>query len=262
MTGIVASLPPALRRSLLLLACVLCLACAHGRPAESPAEAAQSDPVADDAFFGDDGFVPKPVPDPLEGLNRPVFEVNMAIDRAVVSPLARVYGIVAPAAVRQGVRNFFSNLDRPVVFVNEILQLHPRRAAETVGRFALNSTLGAGGLLDPAGELGWEAHEADFGQTLGMIGVGPGLYLVFPLLGPSNARDAVGGLVDFLLRLDTWLLPIGGQLILGGTFGISEREYRREELDALRKSSVDFYAAVRSAYLQNREARVRAACRD
>ena len=129
----------------------------------------------------------------------------------------------------------------------------------TLGRFALNSTLGIGGIFDPAAELGWDEHHADFGQTLGMYGLGPGFYLVIPVLGPSTARDAVGAAVDLFLRLDTWLLPLQGQLFLGGGFGISERDDRREELRALREGSIDFYAAVRSAYLQTREARVREA---
>jgi phospholipid-binding lipoprotein MlaA len=157
------------------------------------------------------------------------------------------------------VRSVFANLNAPVVLVNEVLQFRGGRAAETLGRFALNSTLGIGGIFDPAAELGWNEHRADFGQTLGSYGLGPGFYLVFPLLGPSTARDAVGAAVDLFLRLDTWLLPLQGQLFLGGGFGISERDNRREELRALREGSIDFYAAVRSAYLQTREARVREA---
>ena len=167
--------------------------------------------------------------------------------------------MVVPRPIKQAVRSIFSNLNSPVVLVNEMLQFRGRRAAQTLGRFTLNSTLGIGGIFDPAAELGWTEHQADFGQTLGMYGVGPGPYLVIPLLGPSNARDAVGAAVDLTLRIDTWLLPLQSQLFLGGGFGISEREGRREELRALRESSIDFYAAVRSAYLQTREARVREA---
>jgi phospholipid-binding lipoprotein MlaA len=157
------------------------------------------------------------------------------------------------------VRGVFSNLNRPVVFVNEVLQCSPRRAAQTLGRFALNSTLGIAGIFDPAAELGWHEHHADFGQTLGKYGVGPGIYHVLPLVGPSTTRDAFGLAVDMFLRLDTWLLPLTGQLMLGGGFGISEREDKADELEELRKSSLDFYAAIRSAYLQSREAVVREA---
>jgi phospholipid-binding lipoprotein MlaA len=164
-----------------------------------------------------------------------------------------------PDPVKRSVRGVFSNLNRPVVFVNELFQLQPVRAAETLGRFALNSSLGIGGLFDPAAELGWEEHHADFGQTLGSYGVPPGVYHVFPLLGPSSTRDAFGSAVDMFLRIDTWILPLVSQLWIGGSFGITEREDKRDELEELRRSSLDYYAAIRSAYLQSREALVREA---
>jgi phospholipid-binding lipoprotein MlaA len=192
-------------------------------------------------------------------VNRPIFAGNMALDLVLIDPISRAYGVVTPEPVRRAVRSIFSNLNAPVVLVNEVLQLRGRRAAQMLGRFVLNSTLGFGGIFDPAAELGWNEHQADFGQTLGKAGVGPGFYVVLPLLGPSTARDAVGAAVDLLLRVDTWLLPLQSQLFLGGGFGISEREGRREELRALREASVDFYAAVRSAYLQTRAARIREA---
>lgn len=244
---------PALAGALSLLA----TACAHDH-APRAAAAPAGDEAATDAFFEDEIVGPY-APDPLESMNRPVFAGNMALDRAFIDPVARAYGAITPMPVKRAVRSVFANLNAPVVLVNEMLQLRGRRAAQTLGRFALNSTLGIGGIFDPAAELGWNEHRADFGQTLGNCGVGPGFYLVLPLLGPSTARDAVGAAVDLFLRLDTWLLPLQGQLFLGGGFGISERDDKREELRALRESSIDFYAAVRSAYLQTREARIREA---
>ena len=244
---------PALAGAISLLA----TGCAHERAPRAdvaPAGAA----AAADPFFEDD-FVEQHGSDPLEPMNRPIFAGNMELDRFFIDPVARAYGAITPVPVKRAVRSVFANLNSPVVLVNEMLQLRGRRAAKTFGRFALNSTLGIGGLFDPAAELGWTEHRADFGQTLGRFGVGPGFYLVLPLLGPSTARDALGAAVDLFLRLDTWLLPLQGQLFLGGGFGISERDNRREELRALREGSVDFYAAVRSAYLQTREARVREA---
>ena len=113
--------------------------------------------------------------------------------------------------------------------------------------------------FDPAAELGWTEHHADFGQTLGLYGVPAGIYHVFPLFGPSSTRDAVGAFVDMFMRPDTWLLPLAGQLMLGGGFGITVREDKRDELEELRKASLDYYAAIRSAYLQSREQRVREA---
>jgi phospholipid-binding lipoprotein MlaA len=244
---------PALAGALALLA----TACAHERAPRAAAAPAGADAAAD-PFFEDD-FVEQHGSDPLEPMNRPIFAGNMTLDRFVIDPVAHAYGVITPAPLKRAVRSIFANLNAPVVLVNEVLQLRGRRAAQTFGRFALNSTLGIGGIFDPAAELGWNEHRADFGQTLGKFGVGPGLYLVLPLLGPSTARDAVGAAVDLALRLDTWLLPLQGQLFLGGGFGISERDNRREELRALREGSIDFYAAVRSAYLQTREARVREA---
>jgi len=221
-----------------------------------------------DPFFSEEGpdtFVGQQVPDPLEDANRPVFGFNDMVERGLIDPIARAYGYVVPDPVKRSVRGFFSNLNRPVVFVNELLQATPLRAGQTLGRFVLNSTLGIGGLLDPAAELGWTEHEADFGQTLGKMGVGPGFYVVLPFLGPSTARDTFGLVVDTAMRLDTWILPIASQLILGGSMGVTKAEEHRDELKELRRSSLDYYAAVRSAYLQDRarmvrEARGRTAC--
>ncbi len=236
---------------------LLATACAHDQaPRPEPEAAAADAPI--DPFFEDD-LIAAQAPDPFEVLNRPVFAGNMFLDRIFFDPISHAYGIVTPTPVKTAVRSIFANLNAPVVMVNEALQLSGKRAAQTLGRFMLNSTLGFGGIFDPAAELGWNEHHADFGQTLGMVGIGPGFYVVLPLLGPSTARDAVGSAVDLAMRIDTWLLPLQSQLFLGGGFGISEREGRREELRALRDSSIDFYAAVRSAYLQTREARVREA---
>jgi len=199
------------------------------------------------------------IPDPIEPVNRGIFAGNRVVDRVVLDPITRLYGQVVPDPVKRGVRNLFDNLNLPVVIANDLLQLRLRRAGSATARFALNSTFGLAGIFDPAREAGLEPHRADFGQTLGRYGVGPGVYLVLPLLGPSSARDAVGTLVDLALRPDTWLLPIPPRVLLGGTWGISEREQHIEALDALEGSSVDFYAAIRTAYWVNREAFVREA---
>jgi len=197
------------------------------------------------------------IPDPIEPLNRGVFAGNRVVDRVVLDPVTRLYGKVVPGPIKRAVSRVFDNLNQPVVIANDLLQLRPRRAGSATARFLLNSTFGFAGIFDPALEAGFPPHQADFGQTLGRYGVGPGLYLVLPLLGPSSARDAFGTLVDLALRPDTWLLPIPPRLLLGGTYGISEREQHLEALDALEDSSVDFYAAIRSAYWMSREAFVR-----
>jgi phospholipid-binding lipoprotein MlaA len=190
-------------------------------------------------------------------VNRGIFAGNRAVDRVLLDPVTRFYGWVVPAPVKRSVRGVFTNLNQPGVIVNSLLQLRVRNAGEATARFLLNSTFGFAGIFDPATEAGFEEHHADFGQTLGKAGVGPGFYLVLPLLGPSTARDTVGLAFDMALRPDTWLLPLAPRLVLSGTWGISEREEHLENLEALERSSVDFYAAVRSAYWMHRESLVR-----
>jgi phospholipid-binding lipoprotein MlaA len=251
MAATVAFLRVRARRRVLCAAALSILAagCAHERV---PVDA------TDDAFFEAE-ILGAQVPDPLEPVNRPVFAANMAMDTYFVEPISRAYGAVTPHPIKTAVRSIFANLNAPVVMVNEALQLEGKHAAQTLGRFVLNSTLGFAGIFDPAAELGWVEHEADFGQTLGYYGVGPGIYEELPLVGPSTTRDAFGTMVDLFLRIDTWLLPLQSQLFLGGGYGITERESRRDELRALRESSLDFYAALRSAYLQTRAAAIREA---
>jgi phospholipid-binding lipoprotein MlaA len=222
-------------------------------PTESDEPAAEAAEL--DAF--DRELEAAAIPDPIEPVNRGVFAGNRVVDRVVFDPVTRVYGKVVPGPIKRAIGRVFANLNQPVVIANDLLQLRPRRAGSATARFLLNSTFGFAGVFDPAVEAGFPPHRADFGQTLGRYGVGPGIYLVLPLLGPSSTRDAVGTVVDLALRPDTWLLPIPPRLLLGGTWGITEREQHLESLDALEQSSVDFYAAIRSAYWMNREAFVR-----
>lgn len=136
------------------------------------------------------------IADPFEDTNRAIFAFNAGVDRAVIGPVASVYETITPRFFRTGVSNFLGNLDEPVNFANAVLQGKPGRAAGTVGRFAVNTTLGIGGLFDPATGFGLEENEEDFGQTLAVWGVPSGPFIVLPLLGPSSARDFLGGGVD------------------------------------------------------------------
>ena len=226
---------------------------------EPAAPALVSTSAAPDPLFGAgfDQQIELRVRDPIEPVNRGLFTGNHWLDRAMIGPVARFYGWVIPGPLKQAVRNVFTNMNQPGVFVNDVLQVEGKRAEVAGMRFIVNSTVGLGGIWDPAARLGLPPHEADFGQTLGKAGVGPGFYLVLPLLGPTTARDALGSVVDMALRPDTWLLPFGQQILLGGTHGIAEREARARELSALERASVDFYASVRSAYLMDREALIR-----
>lgn len=241
-----------------LLASLLLAASAEAQAQAGSSPSSSALGSSDEALFDDfDLELEQGIRDPFERTNRQIFAVNRAISRVAIDPVARAYGAVVPYPVRRSVRGVFENLNQPVVIANDLLQLEPGRAAQATVRFLLNSTFGLVGIFDPALEAGFPQHRADFGQTLGKAGLGPGPYLVIPLLGPSSGRDAVGSLVDMALRPDSWLLPLGPRLLLGGTWGITEREAHGESLEALEKSSLDFYAAIRSAFWMSREAFVR-----
>jgi len=206
---------------------------------------------ADEDLMGDENAAPE-LDDPIEGLNRFIFAFNDMIDTLALRPLAGLYSFVAPETVKRSMRNFFDNLDEPVVFANELLQFEGEAAAVTLGRFVVNSTVGAAGLFDVAEEWGMPAQTADFGQTLYVYGVGPGPYIMLPLIGPSSARHTVGRGMDTLMHPRTWLLPTGVNLGLTGGNALVLRERLIEPLDQLRLGSLDYYSALRSAYYQNR----------
>src|SRR5579872_3529001 len=134
--------------------------------------------------------------DPLEPLNREVFDINLFLDRNLLKPVAQAYVAVVPEFGRNAIEHFFYNLGEPVIFANDILQGEFKRADTVVGRFLFNSTFGLGGLLDLASEEGLERQTGDFGQTLYSWGVPDGPYLVLPFFGPSNPRDGIGLGVD------------------------------------------------------------------
>ena len=212
-------------------------------------------PTETDWLFEDDG--PDPAErDPLEPLNRGIFGFNEVVYAWVFSPVATAYQFVVPGPGRRAVRRFFSNLSEPVTIVNDLLRLQPVQAGSSGARFLINTTAGVGGLFDPAAAWGLEAHTSGFGGTLAVYRVGSGPYLVVPLMGPSTARDAFGGLVDGILRPDTWLLAAGPRLVMAAGTGFTTYDMERERFNALRDTSVDFYAALRSAYLLDRDARI------
>ena len=197
--------------------------------------------------------------DPLEPGNRAMFELNEFVYRWLMDPVTDVYSFVVPRPVRRSVLRFFDNLGEPANFVNEMLQLNPGRAGKTGARFVVNSTVGVVGLFDPASRWGMDANHTGFGETLGAYGVGPGWYLVVPVLGPSTVRDLFGGAVDAMLRPQVYVMGTYTIVLLATGGGISRYDQNRTQLDALRASSVDFYAAMRSAYLLQRRADVREA---
>lgn len=152
----------------------------------------------------DDVTDPLEIADPLEPLNRALYSFNAQLDRWLLLPTIGLYQKVVPQFARQGVTNFFDNLDDIRTGMNQVLQLRPKRAFQTGGRFLTNTTLGIGGLWDPASRFGMPKYDEDFGQTLGHYGMGAGPYLVLPLFGPSGLRDGIGRAFDsgVLAQLD------------------------------------------------------------
>lgn len=196
--------------------------------------------------------------DPWEGFNRNVYAVNDALDGAIIKPVAQGYRAVVPPEARQGVTNVFDNVDEPVSFVSAVLQGKFKRAFRAVDRFVINTTLGAGGLGDPASELGLTEQPEDLGQVLAAWGIGSGPYLVLPLLGPSTLRDAVGLGVERTFspwgRFQDRTLDLTSTEQLGVTAGevIDLRANLIVTADPVIENSFDPYATVRSAYIQAR----------
>jgi phospholipid-binding lipoprotein MlaA len=198
--------------------------------------------------------------DPLEGLNRMVFSINLAADFVIVRPVAELYRTVIPAPGRKAVVAFLRNLESPVVLANDILQGNIPQAGNTTARFLINITLGLAGIFDVAAKMGFPRHSEDFGQTLGVWGMGEGFYLVLPAFGPSSLRDAFGLGVDYYMDpLRYWAKDTDQErLMLARTAvrGIDARARSIETLDEIERSSIDFYATVRSLYRQQRQSEI------
>ena len=201
--------------------------------------------------------------DPLEPVNRAVFNANDAIDTAILRPIAEGYRAVVPQFVRDRIRAFIDNLQEPRIFVNNMLQLRINDAGYTFARFYVNSTLGLGGLFDIASEHGLARQTGDFGQTLAVWGVDGGPYLVLPLFGPSNFRDAFGLAVDLYTTPPAHLIAgTTGTWITVGTYvvsGIDLRSRNIETLDQIKANALDYYAQFRSIARQYRDGQLRAA---
>jgi phospholipid-binding lipoprotein MlaA len=203
--------------------------------------------------------------DRFESWNRDVFSFNRKLDHWLFNPITHGYQLVVPAPGRRAIYRAFNNLDSAVILANHMLQLRPVAAATTTTRFVINSSLGVGGLFDPAADW-FHANriEGDFGQTLARYGSPSGPYLMLPLFGPSTLRDACGDVVDIVADPLSYILgPYQWwTLLLGGGEGLAAREAHIDDLDSLEAGSLDFYAALRSAYLQSRDAMVREARSD
>jgi phospholipid-binding lipoprotein MlaA len=220
----------------------------------SAGPSAEPDPLFDDDFEIES---PEQVADPFERGNRKIFVFNEFLDTVMMGPVLTGYRFLVPNMARKGIRRMFLNLSSPKIFVNDLFQLRFRDAGITLGRLVLNTTLGFGGLLDPGEAAGWPRHDSDFGQTMARYGMPSGPYLVVPVLGPSTVRDGFGDIVDLAFQPLTYVLwpaQIMLQVYIGGGKGLAALDANYDKVNALEESSIDFYAAMRSAYLQNRRA--------
>jgi phospholipid-binding lipoprotein MlaA len=199
--------------------------------------------------------------DPFEPLNRKIFAVNQFIDTVLLKPAAEVYVTVFPQIGRDVLRRMLDNLKEPVIAINDTLQFQPKRTGITVGRFVVNSTVGIGGVLDVASKWGLKKQTGDFGQTLYVWGVKSSPYLVLPVLGPSNPRDAIGMGIDAYIDPFAYFATVEdadeleiARFVLDG---VDQRARALKELDQLQKNSLDFYAELRSLMQQRRAAELR-----
>jgi len=200
---------------------------------------------------------PGQAPDPFEPFNRTMLKVNNGVETVIARPLDTVYRTVTPKPARRGLSNAAKNLTSPITFLNDLLQGRPGRAGKTLVRFVINSTVGIGGLFDVAKAGDLPGHEEDFGQTLGVWGVKNGPYLVLPFFGPSTVRDGIGLGIDTISDPLFWL--INNSTVSYALYGgeeLIEYDDNRDDLENLKKSSIDFYSALRSAYLQHRQSEV------
>jgi len=208
----------------------------------------------------------KAVEECFEGTSRAVFKFNMALDKAVISPLAKGYNKL-PEPIKNGTSNFTSNIATLLSIPNHIFQGNFKNAGDATASFLINTTIGVVGLGNPAEKLGLKAQKEDVGQTLGSYGFGPGCYFVLPVLGPTTARDTVGLIADSFVdpfAHITWreneLFGVSGSqldyLSVKGTEAVDFRADNDANFESLEKNSIDLYASFKSLYLQNRENKI------
>jgi len=205
------------------------------------------------------------VKDCFEKVNRGIFAFNQAIDGLIFEPLAMGYRKL-PSPIRTGTSNFVGNISTLLTIPNNVLQGDIGVAGKNTLRFVVNTTIGIIGLFDPASAIGLNSYEKeDFGQTLGSWGVGEGCYVVLPVLGPSTARDAIGSLGNYMggdawynvtVRNDTHYFSDFDYYASKGAGGVDFRAKNFDDINNLEENSVDFYASVKSLYLQDRRKRI------
>ena len=208
----------------------------------------------------------------FEGVSRSVFKFNMAFDKAVLKPIAKGYNKL-PEPIKNGTSNFTSNMATLLSIPNSLLQGNIKQVGHSTGSFLINSTIGILGVLNPAEKMGLKPHKEDVGQTLGTYGVGPGCYLVLPILGPSTVRDSFGLLADTFvdpfahvtIRENELLGISGNDLDYFSVKGVTAVDFRADNdqnFESLEKNSLDLYSSLKSVYLQSRENKIRNSIED
>ena len=203
----------------------------------------------------------------FEKVSRAVFKFNMAVDDIILEPIAKGYNKL-PSPIRTGASNFTSNIGTLLSIPNNVLQGNFKQLGHSVGSFLVNTTVGILGFLNPAEKIGLKPHKEDVGQTLGSYGIGPGCYFVLPILGPTTARDSIGLLADTLIDPfaqvtihENEILGASGNTLdyysVKATDAIDFRADNDKNLESLEKNSIDFYSSLKSAYLQDRENKIK-----
>ncbi len=232
--------------------------CASKTPGEPLKVAASSQTQTAEQDGGRPGRPSVDERDYLEPLNRGIFRVNEVLDGLILKPVVHIYLGVMPEFGQRTVRNILSNLSSPVVFLNSVLQVDSNNATKTLERFVINSTVGIAGAFDVAGDLGIKKeHKKDFGQTMGVYGVGTGTFIEIPLLGPSDARDTLGLVVDVFSDPFDYIFTTNESLARAAVAGVVRRGDYLPVTDRVYRDSLDPYATLRSIYLQNRDKVVR-----
>ena len=225
---------------------------AHNAVAQQPAPMTAAPPPA---MATDDTNAP------YESTNRAIFGFNQSGDRTVLVPVSNAYRAVLPDLVRDMIHDFLQNLNSPIIFANDVLQAQPGLATETFGRALLNTTVGFGGIFDVAGKLGVPYHTNDLGITLATWGMAPGPYMMLPILGPSNPRDLFGDVADGFGDPGNIVASNHNRLWAAFTrsavSGIDERSRNIESLAEIERTSLDYYATIRSLARQRRAAQIR-----
>ena len=208
----------------------------------------------------------KTTKDCFETLNRATFKLNQSLDKVILKPVAKGYRSL-PSPIKKGTGNVLNNLSNLITIPNNVLQGDLKTAGINTGRLIVNTTLGVLGIFDPASEMGFPKYiKEDYGQTLGKWGVGPGCYLVLPVLGPSTIRDTAGMFVNVMGGDPYYNISVNGnnEYLDGKLFaatkmlsGVEFRAKNIDSLDNLEKNSVDFYASVKSLYTQDRENKIK-----